>query len=147
MHPKDARDPDLQPLLERAPAAPKTEKRVCAAVHLALAPAHVRRHDELVRRLVRNLPREKRLRDDADRPATPCPGCTSDSTHARHTAAACDESVPAARDLRPHFRREVDVLLRNPLARRAEDADRGHQPSTGLPSAWLEGGTMRGASP
>src|SRR3954453_8822720 len=147
MHPKDASHPDLEQLLECAQATRKSEERVRTAVHLALAHAHVRRHDELVRLLVGDLPREKRLRDDADRPTTPCPGCTSDSTHARHTSAACDERVPAARDLRPDFRREVDVLLRNPLARRAEDADRGHQPSTGLPSAWLDGGTMRGASP
>src|SRR4051812_43115805 len=99
MHPKDARDPDLEQLLERAQAARKSEERVCAAVHLALAHAHVRRPAELARLLVRTLPRKRRFRDDADRPPTPCPGCTTDSTHARPTAAACDESVPAARDL------------------------------------------------
>src|SRR4051812_32587513 len=147
MHPKDASHPDLEQLLECAQATRKSEERVRTAVHLALAPPHVRRHDELVRLLVGDLPGEKRLRDDADRPATACPGRAGDSAHARHTAAARDERVPAARDLCTHFSREVDVLLRNPLARRAEDADRRHQPSTGLPSAWLEGGTMRGASP
>src|SRR3954453_977932 len=147
MHAEDASHPDLEQLLERAQAARKSEKRVRTSVHLALAHAHVRRHDELVRLLVGDLPGEKRLGDDADRPATARPCRTGDSTHARHTAAARDERVPAARDLGTHFRREIDVLLRNPLARRAEDADRRHQPSTGLPSAWLEGGTMGGARP
>jgi hypothetical protein len=97
--------------------------------------------------LVGHLPREQPFRDHADRVRSAGSRCPGNRTHARDAATTRDECVTASSELRADVGSKVDVALRDPLTRGAEHADGRHQPSTGGPPTWLEGGTTRGASP
>jgi hypothetical protein len=126
VHSEGVRDPDLEQLFEGAESPGKAGKGVGAAVHLALAGAHVGGGDELVGIVVGDLQVDEHVRDDADRARTASAGSARNRTHARHAPAAADQRVATTRDLGADLRRELDVGPGDPLAGRAEHADRRH---------------------
>ena len=116
-----------------------------AAVHLALALAHVVGDDELVGPVVGDLELDQRARDDADGVRPAGAGGTGDGPHAADRAAAADQRPAAAGEREAHLAGEHGVPLGDVLAGGAEHGDRRHlrPPRAGTTS----GGGSTGRAP